>query len=131
MFRKNTHNSQDKPAETEGQQKSAAAKSANPEASSPRYPKPKVLLVDLKDDSEGVLRAAGYNVHVGTLGTPYPVPKSNSYRLVARGFKILNYREQEIVVIDLAANSTLNDTPEAEEAVKGDDDYWGVQLWRH
>jgi hypothetical protein len=124
MFRKNTHNSQDKPAETEGQQKSAAAKPANPEASSPRYPKPNVLLVDLKDHSEAVLRAAGYNVHVGTLGTPYSVEKSNKYQIVPRDYKIPNYAEQEIVIVDLAPNDMRKQATSTVEAVEGNSDYW-------
>jgi hypothetical protein len=90
----------------------------------PRYPKPKVLLIDVRDDSETILKAAGYNVHSGTFGMPYSVPKSNSYQVVPRTFKIPNYAEQEIIVIDLAADGPLNPAPPTEEAVEGDFDYW-------
>lgn len=124
MFRKSTHASQG--AEANEPQSVVRTASTNVEASlSPRYPKPKVLLIDVKDDSEAVLRGAGYNVHGGTLGTPYLVSKSSSYQLVPRDYKIPNYREQEIVVIDLAPNTTLKQATRTVEAVEDNYDYWG------
>jgi hypothetical protein len=103
----------------------------NPTSSVPvsptlRFPKPKILLVDMRDNSEAVLRAAGYKISTGTFGTPYAIPqKSDSYRLVPREFSVPNYAEQEIVVIDLTPRPTLPKAErEPEEAVVGDYDFW-------
>ena len=94
MFRKKDNSSQDNAGNVKAQAV-AQAKPHNVEtAVSPQYPKLKVLLLDLKDDSEAILRATGYNIHVGTLGTPYLVSKSNSYEIVATDFKVPNYAEQ-------------------------------------
>lgn len=45
---------------------------------SPKYQKPKIMLVDIKDDAEVVLKKAGFNVTSGTFGTPYRYKKKTS-----------------------------------------------------
>lgn len=90
----------------------------------PRYPKPKILLIDLKDDSETVLKAAGYTVVAGTFGTPYKTSKDNSYRPVATDFDLPNYAEQEIVIIDLLPPETLDNPKEEHHSVSGEYDHW-------
>jgi hypothetical protein len=51
----------------------------------PKYPKPKVLLVDMPANSYDALRAAGFNVSEGSFGTPYAVAPSH---------EVLVYRPQ-------------------------------------
>jgi len=92
--------------------------------STPRFPKPKILVVDLKDDTEALLKAGGYTVEVGSFGTPYKVPKDNSYRPVVAEFNIPNYAEQEIIIIDLLPADTLEQPPKENETVPGEYDHW-------
>jgi hypothetical protein len=125
MFRKKKEQSKErnmKPAVSKSAQTAKPLAVTIPIA--PRYPKPKILLIDLKDDSEAILKAAGYTVDVGTFGTPYNTMKDNSYRRVVPAFDIPNYAEQEIVVVDLLPNNTLEQPPEEHHPVSGDYDYW-------
>jgi hypothetical protein len=66
-----------------------------------RYQKPKILLVDLPESAATKLLAAGFNVHSGTFGQPYRVPVSDKILPVFREARLLNYNEQEVVIIDL------------------------------
>lgn len=69
---------------------------------SPKYPKPKILLIDMDDRCATALQAAGYNVCVGTFGTPYRVKPSKSLYYVSLSSSHLpNHEEQEIVVVNL------------------------------
>jgi hypothetical protein len=43
----------------------------------PRYHHPKILLIDMKDETETVLKEGGYNVAAGSFGVPYRVPKDD------------------------------------------------------
>lgn len=88
----------DKPAKT----KSAAAESAitSPNKAAIKFPKPKILLLDMPDSASTTLRSKGFNVSCGTLGKPYEVCKSSGYgALIAKG-DAPNHTEQEIVVVD-------------------------------
>lgn len=68
----------------------------------PRYPKPKILLIDLDDESVAVLKAAGYTVAEGSFGAPYEVHKSSQYVSMVLNDRLpANYAEQEIVIADL------------------------------
>lgn len=90
----------------------------------PKYPKPRILLVDLKDDSDAVLRKAGFNVSSGTFGTPYRVPKSDQYFPVIPNAKLMDVEEQEVVIIDLVPEDPL-DQPEGEKLTSdGENDWW-------
>ena len=70
-------------------------------AESIRYPKPKILLVDLPDTLTESLTAKGYNALAGTFGQPYEVEQSEEYIRVVAEASLPNYAEQEIVVVDL------------------------------
>lgn len=90
------------------------------------YPKPKILLIDLKDNSEKVLKIAGYKIEVGTFGTPYKTEKSENYEIIPFNFSLPNYSEQEIIVIDLLSSETLEKNPlESPQKVYGNSYYWG------
>jgi len=89
-----------------------------------KYPKPKILLMDLKDDSQEVLAAQGYNVETGSFGTPYRVEKRDSLEPVIPNATLPQSFEHEIVVIDLVANEPL-DAPAGEKIVSdGAVDWW-------
>jgi hypothetical protein len=91
----------------------------------PKYPRPKILALDLRSEDLEVIRAGGYAVVEGTFGEPRTVDRDPThYRHVEPQARLPNYTEQEIIVADLAP-------PEAKEPVKtatgpppGDDSVW-------
>lgn len=91
----------------------------------PRYPNPKILLLDMKDETASVLKKEGYNVCTGSFGTPYKVEKKDKYVPVIPNHSMpVNYTEQEIVVVDLIPNTPF-DSPLGEKPVSGgEDDFW-------
>lgn len=92
----------------------------------PRYPKPKILILDLKDDTAKALENSGYAVSVGTFGTPYKIPsKDSSYEPVVTQFSVPNYAEQEVVVIDLTPSKSLDKPSKEKVAVEDEYGYWG------
>jgi hypothetical protein len=48
----------------------------------PKYQKPKILLIDLPDSVLDSVRSAGFNASAGTFGSPYKVELSDSYQPV-------------------------------------------------
>ncbi len=88
------------------------------------YKHPKILLVDIKDDSNKILKSAGFNVESGTFGTPYKVEQTAGYVPVAMTAKLPNYEEQEIVIIDLYPGKPLEKTL-TKRIAKGDKAFWG------
>lgn len=70
-------------------------------SSEPRFPKPKILLVDLPEGATKRLSSAGFNVRSGTFGRPYKVPKSDNFAPVIVKHQLPNRTEQEVVIIDL------------------------------
>jgi len=97
--------------------------SSSPEAPL-KYPKPKILLLDLPDSASAALLAKGFNVSIGTLGKPYKVSKSSAYQPLIGKAKAPNYTEQEIVVIDLSYGE-LDPAPQGEKHhPDGELDFW-------
>ncbi|OEU47713.1 MAG: hypothetical protein BA871_00505 [Desulfuromonadales bacterium C00003096] len=90
----------------------------------PKYQKPKILLIDLPDTAlDGVL-SVGFNASAGTFGSPYKVKLSDDYTPVVYKSDLPNYTEQEIIIIDLTPSETL-DSPEGEKMTsKGEKDWW-------
>jgi hypothetical protein len=86
---------------------------------------PKILLIDIKDNSEKVLKSAGFNVETGTFGTPYKVTRSAEYLPISVNAKLPNYQEQELIIIDLFANKTLETTPTTNEILEGEKGFFG------
>ena len=85
---------------------------------------PKILLIDLKDDSEKTLKSAGFNAESGTFGTPYKIKISSNYVPVDTNAKLPNYEEQEIIVFDLLPQPTSEIT-RSTESVLGEKSFWG------
>ncbi len=89
-----------------------------------KYPKPKILLLDLTDSAAKALRGKGFNVSVGTLGKPYKVTKSSGYQALIGKSNVPNHTEQEIVVIDLSYGE-LEPGPQGEKhRPDGEHDLW-------
>lgn len=73
-----------------------------------KYPKPKILLVDLPPSCLDSVRSAGFNALAGTFGSPYKVPLVNEYMPVVVEAHLPNCTEQEIVFIDLTPPDTID-----------------------
>lgn len=89
-----------------------------------KYPKPKILLLDLDKNSDDAIRKIGFKVSSGSLGRPYKVPKSDKFEPVVVKASFPNHKEQEIVVIDLW-NEKPDERPQAEKHLpNGTNDLW-------
>jgi hypothetical protein len=89
-----------------------------------KYAKPKILLVDLNDETETILREEGYNVSSGSFGIPYKMPKCDEFQPVIANGRLPNYSEQEVVIINLVPRDAL-DKPKGEEHMsRGEKNWW-------
>lgn len=89
-----------------------------------KYPKPKILLLDVSNSISEALISAGFNARTGSLGTPYRIEKSDGYQPLIGEADLPNYTEQEIVVVDLAIKQ-LGDGPDGEKHTPyGEPDLW-------
>lgn len=89
-----------------------------------KYPKPKILLLDLPDTASEILLSKGFNVEIGTLGKPYKVTRSSNYLPLIGKALLPNYTEQDIVVVDLNYGE-LKPSPEGEKHCPDSElDYW-------
>jgi len=114
----------DKPASTEPETKHSPVEEAAKEPKGPKYLKPNILLVDMPSQCKEVLCRAGYNVAVGSFGTPYRVKASTKLMHVSTKSVVLpNYEEQEVVLVDTegpkAVDKVIEDAP-----VEGVDEVW-------
>jgi hypothetical protein len=76
-----------------------------------KQPRPKILLIDMDNDSVMRLRQAGFNVADGTFGAPFRVtPSGDLAPLPPIGVKLPNRDEQELIVINLAAPEPVDYT---------------------
>ncbi|MCW3099204.1 MAG: hypothetical protein JWL77_4822 [Chthonomonadaceae bacterium] len=89
-----------------------------------KFPKPKILLVDIPDDVHGELRALGFNATIGTFGTPYNTTMSDAYEPILIQANLPNYSEQEIVVIDTMAGEATVHPELVETTSPGTDSFW-------
>lgn len=91
----------------------------------PKWPHPKILLIDLDEDVAIALKAEGYNISIGSFGLPYKVPKNDGRQpVIFNGAKLPNHTEQEIFVIDLLSRKPT-DKPEGEKVTSnGENDWW-------
>lgn len=100
------------------------AKNSNPDMPQMKYPKPKILLLDLPETATDLVDA-GFNVSTGTLGRPYKVTRESGYQALLGQAQVPNHTEQEIVVIDLSFGK-LADRPVGEKhRPNGELDLWG------
>jgi len=90
----------------------------------PKYEHPRVLLVDVKDNSEKLLKDAGFNVQSGTFGARYTVPMEDTRRPVCLDVSLPAYTEQEVVVIDLAPHDAVPEPRGSKETSPGAKDWW-------
>ena len=90
----------------------------------PRYPKPKILLIDITDDTEAVLKAAGYDVSQGSFGAPYRVEKKDGYLPVIPNHELPSCDEKEIVIIDLSPSRVLPGPVGDKVVSEGENDWW-------
>jgi len=95
------------------------------EISTPKYEKPKILLIDLSDNVITSVRNAGFNAVAGSFGNPYKVKLSDAYHPVIYEFGLPeNYIEQEVIIIDLTPPEIL-DNPKGQKLVsEGEPDWW-------
>jgi len=91
----------------------------------PKYPKPKILLMDINDQTETALRTEGYTISIGSFGVPYRVEKGNGLLPVIMNATLpRDYTEQEIIVVDLKPGE-LVDPPEREKhTTPRQSDWW-------
>ena len=76
-----------------------------------KYPRPKILVVDLPDDVVAAVTAAGYNAVGGTFGRPYRVEKLRGYQPVFGRSELPDRAEQEVVFVNVES-MVLLDAPE-------------------
>lgn len=76
-----------------------------------QFPKPKIILIDLKSEVEEKLTSSGFSVTTGSFGIPYYVEKKDKYDFIHAHFSLPNLREQEIIIIDLETKSILDREP--------------------
>jgi hypothetical protein len=83
-------------------------------ASPPRFPRPKILAIDLKTEDVELLSEAGYNVRVGTFGQPLQVPAApGRFQHLQPQASLPNYTEQEVIIADLAPPAAADETAAA------------------
>lgn len=95
----------------------------------PRYPKPKILLVDLPEEAKGRLVDSGFNVQTGTFGRPYRVPAQDGFLPVIAQANLPNYTEQEVVIIDLTPPEPT-DGPEGTRSISDGEMDWYAKTSR-
>lgn len=90
----------------------------------PKYPRPKILLVDLENEAEHILKNAGYNVSSGTFGVPYHVLRDDDYSPVIPNGYLPNFNEQEVVVVNLVPGNSLKGSIGQKVTSPGEPDWW-------
>jgi hypothetical protein len=74
-----------------------------------KYDKPRILCIDIDANSVAALRSAGFNVSVGSFGSPSEVPKRGDYIRVSLDTVCLpDIEEQEIVIANNACPPATN-----------------------
>ncbi len=90
----------------------------------PKYPQPKIFLVDLGSEAEHVLSNAGYNVSRGSFGVHYKVPRNDDYSPVIPNGSLPNFAEQEVVAVDLVPVGPLGGPLGEKLTSLGEPDWW-------
>lgn len=69
----------------------------------PEYDEPRILLVDMNEETAGLLAEEGFNVADASLGKPYKVDKEAKYHRVVQNANFpRDYKEHDIVVLDMS-----------------------------
>lgn len=90
----------------------------------PKYHHSKILMIDMKDDTETVLKTSGYNVIAGSFGVPYRVRKKDIFPVIVNGSLLSNFTEQEIFIIDLCPADLLSQPIGEKHTSPGENDWW-------
>jgi hypothetical protein len=102
----------------------ASAECASTVLAAPKFPHPKVLLIDTDPEVGDTLVDEGYNVSRGTFGIPYKVDKESGYQPVVVKASLPNYTEQEIVVVDLVPEEPTQGAPGEKMVPFSELDWW-------
>lgn len=79
----------------------------------PKYPKPKIILVDMPNLCFDILTKAGYAVKKGSFGAPRHVKQSDGYAAIStQSASLPNCIEQEIWIVNITCPSTTEEEPE-------------------
>lgn len=87
-----------------------------------QYPKPKIILIDLDEETELKLKGKGFNIITGSFGKPYKVDKKDDYDFIYSDYQLPDLREQEIIIIDQSSKDFLESYPESKITRDGDSD---------
>lgn len=90
----------------------------------PKYERPKILLIDVKDESEEALQDAGYSVRQGTFGQPYEVEMRSQYTKVITSEILPPLAESDVVVVDLASPKPMSGPAGDYRVARGEPDWW-------
>jgi len=86
----------------------------------PKYPKPKILLIDMNKECGEVLRKSGYNLKDGSFGKVYEIEKSSKIYPVSIESCILpNCSEQEIIFANINKELDQSNLKELSENLPG------------
>lgn len=97
----------------------------NKEEYVPKWTHPKILLIDMEREAEAFLKAEGYNVSTGSFGIPYKVPKTDNLEpVIMSGYRLPNYTEQEIIIIDLEPAKASEQPDNEKDTSDGQNDWW-------
>ncbi len=93
----------------------------------PKYQHPKILLVDMNEDAVKAIEACGYTASLASLGCPYKVKQENSFYPLSNWYDLpQDYKEQDIVVIDMCYNPNYTVAKDVIEKVEVGVDKWWV-----
>jgi hypothetical protein len=91
-------------------------KPASSSLASTLHKSPRILLIDVRDDSANALRSDGFDVSTASFGEPFRVERGNYRHTVVPDTNLLgNFTEQDVIIIDLAMPPQLEVEVESEE----------------
>ncbi len=94
------------------------------EPPAPKYQHPKILVIDTAPEIAKALSKEGYNISIGTFGTPYKVQKSSGFEPVVVKASLPKYTEQEIIIVDLVPSEPEPGPPGEKMTPMEEDDWW-------
>lgn len=107
---------------SEGKGKTANQKSSEKDV---KYRHPKIMLVDVAHEAADFLRQKGYNISEASLGKAYKVIQSKGFQPIDRRADLPHdYKEQEIIVIDLGYELHPTESVSIPKLEEGVDGWW-------
>jgi hypothetical protein len=101
---------------------------------SPQSSLPEILLIDIEENTESILRQEGYDISTGSFGVPYRVPKINASELFPGRNRLepvfienslpKNFIESEVVVINLLAPAPIERQSQKIRPLAGESCWW-------